>query len=223
MTEASEGEGAPAPDPRLRAAAAIRRLTDLIVARPIDETALAGAADELEDLAGAVDGAAGPGRLQRVPPGRQARVRDFLPSSPVIGEFNPLSPPAEVWSVTLDDGRRELRGRVRFGPAYEGPPGFVHGGVIAMLCDEMLGAANMMAGRPGITGTLTVRYRKPTPLESDLDLEARLVGQQGRKLRTWGGVSCEGILLAEVDGLFIGMRAEHMLNVAGSPEAAPPG
>ncbi len=221
MTEGPEGDET-AGDPRLRLAAAIRQLTALVVGRPFEEATLADAADELERLTEMLTQAAGPGRLQRVPPGRRARVRDFLPTSPVIGEVNPHAPPAEIWSVTNDDGGRELRGRVRFGPAYEGPPGFVHGGVIAMVCDDILGAANMMAGQPGMTGTLTVRYRKPTPLETDLDLEARLVGRQGRKLRTWGGISCEGTLMAEVDGLFLAMAGEHMLNVAGPGEPSTP-
>ena len=40
--------------------------------------------------------------------------------------------------------------------------------MIAETFDEMLGAANIVAGNPGMTGTLTIRYRKPTPLRTDL-------------------------------------------------------
>ena len=48
--------------------------------------------------------------------------------------------------------------------AYEGPPGLVHGGVVALLLDQILGGAADHAGVPGMTGTLTVRYRKGTRL-----------------------------------------------------------
>ena len=64
------------------------------------------------------------------------------------------------------DGYREIRAEAWFDFAYEGPPTCVHGGVIAETFDEVLGAANMVAGNPGMTGTLTVRYRKPTPLRT---------------------------------------------------------
>ncbi len=47
---------------------------------------------------------------------------------------------------------------------YEGPPTCVHGGVIAELFDELLGISNILAGPGAMTGTLTIRYRRPTPL-----------------------------------------------------------
>ena len=118
--------------------------------------------------------------------------------------------------MTTDEGRRELRGKVRFGSAYEGAPGLVHGGVLAMVCDDILGAANMMAREPGVTGTLTVRYRRPVPVDTGLDLEARLLGREGRKLRTWGAVLLAGEVLAEAEGLFFAMRGEEMLDVTGT-------
>ena len=76
----------------------------------------------------------------------------------------------------------------RFGAAYEGPPTCVHGGFVAAAFDEVLGLAQSLGGNPGMTGTLTVRYRKPTPLHTDLRFEATLDGQEGRKLFTSGRV-----------------------------------
>ncbi len=70
------------------------------------------------------------------------------------------------------DRRRDDGGSARSAPtacfdwAYEGPPTCVHGGVIAEVFDEVLGAANIVAGVRAMTGTLTVRYRKPTPLNT---------------------------------------------------------
>ena len=89
------------------------------------------------------------------------------------------------WS-TVDGRYREIRAEAYFDYPYEGPPTCVHGGVIAETFDEVLGAANMVAGHPGMTGTLTIRYRKPTPLRTPLRIEAPVPrAASGRKVRTW--------------------------------------
>ena len=52
---------------------------------------------------------------------------------------------------------------------YEGPPGAVHGGIVAAYLDEVLaGAAVHHTGRLYVTGELSVRYVKPTPVERPL-------------------------------------------------------
>ena len=82
----------------------------------------------------------------------------------MVGFANPVAPPIEVWAVEGEDGRREIRGRATFDYQYEGPPTCVHGGVIAEVFDEMLGISNLLVGQGAMTGTLTIRYRRPTPL-----------------------------------------------------------
>jgi acyl-coenzyme A thioesterase PaaI-like protein len=99
----------------------------------------------------------------------------------------------------------------------------VHGGVIAETFDEMLGAANMVAGNPGMTGTLTVKYRKPTPLRTDLRIEARCVGRSGRKIRTWAGIYHGEVLTAEADGIFIEVAPARFLAIAeGNADSVDP-
>jgi len=96
-----------------------------------------------------------------------------------------------------------VHGRVRFGGAYEGPPGCVHGGFIAAVHDEILGMANSTNGQPGMTGTLTVVYRTPTPLRTELRLEARFERAEGRKQwcssKLWAG----DVLCNEAEGIFV--------------------
>jgi len=133
---------------------------------------------------------------------------------PVIGLANPVAPPVRVAVVEGEDGRPEIRGLANFGFAYEGPPTCVHGGVIAELLDEVLGAANIVAEHAAMTGTLTVRYRSPTPLNTDLRVEARFVRQEGRKIFAWGGVYHGDVLTAEAEGLFIEVRPKQMLTIA---------
>ena len=49
---------------------------------------------------------------------------------------------------------------------YEGPPGAVHGGIVAAYLDEVLAAAAVNhTGRLYVTGELSVRYVRPTPVE----------------------------------------------------------
>ncbi|MCZ7629824.1 MAG: hypothetical protein M5U19_12590 [Microthrixaceae bacterium] len=85
----------------------------------------------------------------------------FFDQSPLSGLSNPLSPPL-VLSYDPADASA-LRGHVNFGTAYEGPPGFVHGGYVAAVFDELLGATQSLSGTQGMTAHLGVDYRSPTP------------------------------------------------------------
>lgn len=72
---------------------------------------------------------------------------------------------------------------------YEGPPGAVHGGIVAAYLDEILGAAALRAtGRPSVTGELTVRYVKPVPSETPLLGRGRLVADHGRYVDVEGSL-----------------------------------
>ena len=195
-------------DPRFALAAALRRITSATVGRPIADGDLRAAAAALVTVADQLEGVAGEGRRARSEPDPAGRPQDFFPTSPVIGYANPIAPPVVV--ELADEG---LVGTAYFDYQYEGPPTCVHGGVIAMVFDELLGAANIAAGCPGMTGTLTIRYRKPTPLRTALRLEARATGREGRKIRTWGGIFREETLLAEAEGIFIELVPERFLRV----------
>jgi acyl-coenzyme A thioesterase PaaI-like protein len=134
-----------------------------------------------------------------------------------------IAPPARVWAVERDDGSVALHGRVNFDYHFEGPPTCVHGGAIAALFDEMLGATNLLNDRGGMTGTLTIVYRRPTPLLADLDLFAEQTGVEGRKLLVRGTISHEGQVTAEANGIFITvdpdkMRSIFATNAAGADE-----
>jgi len=202
-----------ADSPVNRLAAALRRITDIVVGRPLAADALVSAAEDVARVAERLDRDAGPGKAPRGQPDHTGHPQDFFPTSPMIGYANPLSPPVDIWAVRGEDGRYELRGRVSFGYAYEGPPTCVHGGVIAGLFDELLGSVNIGTGRPGMTGTLTVKYRRPTPLLTPLDLVARQTSVEGRKIFAWGGIYHDGVLMAEADAVFIQVEVLKMLEV----------
>jgi acyl-coenzyme A thioesterase PaaI-like protein len=88
---------------------------------------------------------------------------------------------------------------------YEGPPGAAHGGIVAAYLDEVLGGAVIaFVGRPGLTGALTVRYRKPVPTESPLLCRARGVKDHGRYVDVEGAIEQfpGGAALATATGRF---------------------
>ena len=77
---------------------------------------------------------------------------------------------------------------------YEGPPGAVHGGIVAAYLDEILGGAALRAtGRPSVTGELTVRYVKPVPPETPLLGRGRVVKDHGRYVDVEGSLEEFGI------------------------------
>jgi len=199
------GFGAPRDDdPRYKVADIVRGITSLIVAAPLSDDALNAAADALEQVRTSLADAAEPQRRPRFQPDPDGLPQNFFPTSPAVGRANPIASP-----VKIEKAPGGLRGSAWFDYQYEGPPGCVHGGVIALVFDEILGAANIAERAPGMTGTLTIKYRKPTPIRRDLTLVARFEGRDGRKIRTWGGIYDGDELTAEADGIFIELSPDR--------------
>jgi acyl-coenzyme A thioesterase PaaI-like protein len=118
--------------------------------------------------------------------------------SAFMGAANPIAPPMRL---TLRDGRVE--GSVRFGDLYEGPPGHVHGGFVAAILDEVLGAAQAATDQPGMTARLEVQYRAPTPLHTDLTASGWVERVEGRKIFAAGEVWAGERVTATAAGLFV--------------------
>jgi acyl-coenzyme A thioesterase PaaI-like protein len=122
----------------------------------------------------------------------------YFPYSPIVGPLNAIAPPVRLHF----DGDR-MRGRLILGAPYAGPPGCVHGGVVALIFDELLGCVNVSQGYGAFTGTLTVRYERTTPIEAPLALESWIDRVERRKIFTQGTISHEGIVTARAEGIFI--------------------
>jgi uncharacterized protein (TIGR00369 family) len=128
--------------------------------------------------------------------------------SPVYGPGNPVAPP--LAATDSPDGR--ATGRATLGKPHEGPPGLVHGGVVATLLDHVLARAVRAAGRGGLTATLTVTFRRPVQLGVPLLATAELTGQDGRRTTASARLVAEddpGTTLAEAEGLFVALRPER--------------
>jgi acyl-coenzyme A thioesterase PaaI-like protein len=134
---------------------------------------------------------------------------------PFAGPSNPLAPPL-VLSQTASGNAVAT---VTYDHRHEGMPSRVHGGVLAAAFDLILAAAaSRAAGRPAPTGRLTIRYRVPTPLHTELRYESWLHSHEGRKILTKATVSAGDEVCAEAEGLFIAARTE-MLPVVGTADA----
>lgn len=119
----------------------------------------------------------------------------------VVGVRNPVAPPLEIeWASGEDQGR--VRSEFELGPQYEGPPTLVHGGVSALILDQLLGEAAAAGGKPGMTGTLTVRYRRGTP-QGKLVGEAWIDRVEGVKTYAVGTISDGEGVCVEAEGVFI--------------------
>lgn len=182
---------------RRRLAAAMRGVIERLTTSDAPEEELAAAADRLDEYAAHL--ATHPNRdYLGFAESALAEGGGHFDFSPLIGRSNPLSPPI----VVRAEGDHAL-GEARFGSAYEGPPGCVHGGYVAAAFDEVLGYAQSLTGQPGMTGTLTVKYRQPTPLHTPLSFDCWVERVSGRKIFARGTLHAGARLCAEADGIFV--------------------
>jgi hypothetical protein len=143
---------------RQEVARAVRSLGHALVAHEADETTLARIAAEVAAMAKEV--ARGPQRR------RGAEVAELLPlitdpdrvsfssvllERPISGAANPTAA-----DVTFRREGDEIVADVRFGPAFEGAPGRIHGGMVAAVFDDVTGGALALARAPAYTARLTV-------------------------------------------------------------------
>ncbi|KUI22572.1 thioesterase [Mycobacterium sp. GA-1285] len=124
---------------------------------------------------------------------------DRLPwGNPVIGLRNPIAPPLTIEQG--DDG--SVYTDFELGAAYEGPPGHVHGGISALILDHVLGEVAANSTNPRFTGTITLRYLRPTRL-GRLHAEATITRSEGIKSYATGYLADDEGVTVEAEGVFI--------------------
>ena len=125
-------------------------------------------------------------------------IRFFNPAS---GPGNPMAPP--IVMTTIEHG---VRSRVTLDRRFEGPPGFVHGGITGLLLDEVLGGAATRAGRWGMTAYLNITYRRALPIDEELEIVGRIEREEGRKTFVVGTIALASDptrAFVEAEALFI--------------------
>jgi acyl-CoA thioesterase FadM len=184
-------------------------------------------AEELRLVAAQIRKAAAPlaghsrGRAQL--PTADDLLRGIRMYNPVSGTGSALAPPLRTDVV---DG--VVVGTCTLGLAFEGPPMYAHGGVSALLLDQMLGYATSASGNPGMTVALHTDYRAPVPLQTPLRLTAGVTAVTGRKVTARGMIATAAdpeTALVEATGTFVVLRPEQasrLFSAALHPDATNP-
>lgn len=175
-------------------AEAVRELIDATILTEAD-------ADVIESARTAIQAVTRQLRQRTRPVGVSFRVDGSpLPlSNAVVGVCNPIAPPV----VVHHDGNGRCWSEFVLGAAYEGPPGRVHGGVSALVLDQMLGeAASEGLSRARFTGTISVKYLRGTPL-GPLRCDAWIDRNEGAKVFARGSISDAKGVTVEAEGIFI--------------------
>ena len=131
-------------------------------------------------------------------------LRHYRHRSLFQGELHPFSPALDWTDGAGPEGTAGYRFRVTLSRLYEGPPAAVHGGYLAGLFDELLGAVQgLAAGGGGYTGRLIVRYRSLTPIEEELRFAGWIVSDTGRRIVTNATCHAGDRRCAEAVGLLV--------------------
>jgi len=100
---------------------------------------------------------------------------------------------------------------------FEGPPGHLHGGIIATVLDEAMGKVNRQKGIVALTRRMTIDYLRPVPLGVKLRAVGWPVSAEGRKHFHAGEIrTLEGEVLARSEGLFIAVDPVEMFRKYGT-------
>jgi acyl-coenzyme A thioesterase PaaI-like protein len=177
-------------------ATAVRDLVDATIRTTVADEDIRAAQSEIEAIVERL-------RAEQLPGPAGVRynsdARSWSWGNAAIGLRNAVAPPM----IVIHDEPGRAHADVTLGAAYEGPPGRVHGGVSALLLDHLMGeTASAGFTRATFTGTLTLRYRRGTPL-GPLRLEAHIDREEGRKVFVIASTSDSDGITVEAEGIFV--------------------
>lgn len=173
---------------------AVRRLIDVSIRTGADEKTIRDAQATIDAVSQTLDATG-----DAVSPRLSVDGRPVVAGNPVTGFRNAIAPPCVVHA----DSDGLWWSEFELGEQYQGPPGWVHGGVLALVLDQLLGeAASDGLTKPLFTGTITLRYLRGTPL-GRLRAEAAIERTDGYKTFVSGHMSDAEGKTVEAEGIFI--------------------
>lgn len=123
----------------------------------------------------------------------------------------PDNPDSMRLKFRYDKKRGLVSSRISVNPRFAGPPGYVHGGIIATILDEAMAKLNKLHGVTAVTGHLAVDYLRPVPLEKSLLIVARETNVKGRRrLREAEITNQKKEVMARGTGLFVTVNPEKV-------------
>ena len=111
--------------------------------------------------------------------------------------------------------------RAQLASEYQGWRGIAHGGIVMALLDEAMAHAAGFAGHRGLTASVNVRFRKPVPLETPIQVRGRVMWQRRNVLGVEGLVlDNNGDVLARAEGSFVSRGRLDAANDRRNPSFA---
>lgn len=177
-----------------------RRLASALIRTRVDAEELALVAKELEALTARLEADAHDGPVG-VRYNHEGRSWEW--GNAAVGHRNIAAAPLTTRFV--DDGI-DVVGEAVLDERHEGPPGLVHGGVSALLLDQVMGkTASRHHTQFTFTGTLTMTYRQPLQM-GRVELFGRITREEGRKVFVHATIGNPGSVAVEAEGVFIKPR-----------------
>lgn len=128
----------------------------------------------------------------------------------VCGESNPAG--VHVRFYQQEDG--SVLARFTGCNHHQGYPGRMHGGIITAVMDETMGRAIMTRYGDniwGVTAELSVRFRKPVPLNVELTAVGRITEEKTRLFEGVGELYLpDGSVAVEASGKFVKMELSRI-------------
>jgi uncharacterized protein (TIGR00369 family) len=120
-----------------------------------------------------------------------------------------------------DEQRKRIVGQFRLGPEFQGASGFIHGGIIATVLDEVMSKVSRFHDVRAVTAELNIEYLKPVRVGAELTVEGFNTRREGRQLYHEGEIrDAAGTLLARGRGRFVVVDAERFAQqAAGNKES----
>jgi acyl-coenzyme A thioesterase PaaI-like protein len=181
-------------------ATAARQLNEKLVSSDITEEIAQQIAAELEKITDTlaklpqVSGLVEMGRLENR--GSFDSVMGELVA--MAGRSHPCAP-----ELSWQEQAGGITGTVVFSQTFEGPPGHVHGGWVAGILDHLMGMTHVRTGYPGMTGGLSVRYRRPTPLNTPIHVSATARSLDERRTEVTAEMRHGEVTTATAEAIFI--------------------
>lgn len=100
---------------------------------------------------------------------------------------------------------------------HQGYEGIAHGGIISTVLDEVMGWSTYVRKIWAVTGTLTIRYRKPVKIGEATRARAWVESVNGRKVEIKAELRriTDDLLLADASSIFIKVSEEQAANWQG--------
>jgi acyl-coenzyme A thioesterase PaaI-like protein len=206
------------------AAGALRRLNRAVAGRDVTDDALRAIATVVDALAAGLEARPRRDKGEDVATfGDLAAAMAGRPLPVAVGErleFDPFSAgggrlhPASVGIDARREGDTAVVASACVDPMFQGPAGRVHGGILAIVIDELMGTVNRMIGQRAYTARLAIDFRAPAPIDAELTFRAWLHDRRGRKITMRAEGRAGADVFVEADGLFVVPRHDA---VDGAP------